>query len=181
MKGLRADPWCIPPEHCFYTFFTCRFIYKNKVSKDPATTTEYPSAISNLISFCCLSILALQQSRYRGFCHTLWLRSDLSLWGSRQLELCSWIGHLWYRGSYTASPTASHDVHCVCLLFYYLFNCSTCIMNISTVKVFVFFFFHQVDSKELAGQTMLSVPGYKNKVEFGTILSFAYPVDGHGE
>uniref|UniRef100_A0A3P8WFA6 Valine--tRNA ligase n=1 Tax=Cynoglossus semilaevis TaxID=244447 RepID=A0A3P8WFA6_CYNSE len=37
----------------------------------------------------------------------------------------------------------------------------------------------EVDSKELAGQTMLSVPGYKNKVEFGTILSFAYPVDGH--
>uniref|UniRef100_A0A3P8WCY9 Valine--tRNA ligase n=1 Tax=Cynoglossus semilaevis TaxID=244447 RepID=A0A3P8WCY9_CYNSE len=39
----------------------------------------------------------------------------------------------------------------------------------------------EVDSKELAGQTMLSVPGYKNKVEFGTILSFAYPVDGHEE
>lgn len=54
-------------------------------------------------------------------------------------------------------------------------------MNISTVKVFIYYFFHQVDSKELAGQTMLSVPGYKNKVEFGTILSFAYPVDGHGE
>lgn len=28
---------------------------------------------------------------------------------------------------------------------------------------------------------MLSVPGYDNKVEFGTMVSFAYPVEGHGE
>lgn len=28
---------------------------------------------------------------------------------------------------------------------------------------------------------MLSVPGYDTKVEFGTMLSFAYPVEGHGE
>lgn len=40
---------------------------------------------------------------------------------------------------------------------------------------------YQVDSKELSGQTMLSVPGYENKVEFGTMLTFAYPVEGHGE
>ena len=39
----------------------------------------------------------------------------------------------------------------------------------------------QVDSKELSGQTMLSVPGYENKVEFGTMLTFAYPIEGHRE
>ncbi|XP_026155453.1 valine--tRNA ligase, mitochondrial isoform X2 [Mastacembelus armatus] len=37
----------------------------------------------------------------------------------------------------------------------------------------------EVDSKELPGQTMLSVPGYENKVEFGTIVTFAYPIEGH--
>uniref|UniRef100_A0A7N9AW81 Valine--tRNA ligase, mitochondrial n=1 Tax=Mastacembelus armatus TaxID=205130 RepID=A0A7N9AW81_9TELE len=35
----------------------------------------------------------------------------------------------------------------------------------------------EVDSKELPGQTMLSVPGYENKVEFGTIVTFAYPIE----
>lgn len=39
----------------------------------------------------------------------------------------------------------------------------------------------QVDSKELSGQTMLSVPGYENKVEFGTMLTFAYPIEGYRE
>ena len=39
----------------------------------------------------------------------------------------------------------------------------------------------QVDSKELSGPTMLSVPGYENKVEFGTMFTFAYPIDDHGE
>ncbi|XP_042362406.1 valine--tRNA ligase, mitochondrial [Plectropomus leopardus] len=37
----------------------------------------------------------------------------------------------------------------------------------------------EVDSKELSGQTMLPVPGYENKVEFGTMLTFAYPIEGH--
>ncbi|KAM4539406.1 valine--tRNA ligase, mitochondrial isoform 2-T2 [Odontesthes bonariensis] len=37
----------------------------------------------------------------------------------------------------------------------------------------------EVDSKEVSGQTMVSVPGYENKVEFGTMLTFAYPVEGH--
>uniref|UniRef100_A0A7N6FDZ8 Valine--tRNA ligase, mitochondrial n=1 Tax=Anabas testudineus TaxID=64144 RepID=A0A7N6FDZ8_ANATE len=35
----------------------------------------------------------------------------------------------------------------------------------------------EVDSKELSGQTMLSVPGYENKVEFGTMFTFVYPVE----
>ncbi|XP_049606433.1 valine--tRNA ligase, mitochondrial isoform X2 [Syngnathus scovelli] len=38
----------------------------------------------------------------------------------------------------------------------------------------------EVDSKELFGKTMLSVPNYEHKVEFGTMLTFAYPLDGHG-
>uniref|UniRef100_A0A3B4ZFC4 Valine--tRNA ligase, mitochondrial n=1 Tax=Stegastes partitus TaxID=144197 RepID=A0A3B4ZFC4_9TELE len=37
----------------------------------------------------------------------------------------------------------------------------------------------EVDSKELSGQTMLFVPGYDNKVEFGTMYTFAYPLEGH--
>uniref|UniRef100_A0A3Q3J4C9 Valine--tRNA ligase, mitochondrial n=1 Tax=Monopterus albus TaxID=43700 RepID=A0A3Q3J4C9_MONAL len=37
----------------------------------------------------------------------------------------------------------------------------------------------EVDSKELSGQTMLSVPGYENKVEFGTMFTFAYPIEDH--
>ncbi|XP_071775238.1 valine--tRNA ligase, mitochondrial [Centroberyx gerrardi] len=37
----------------------------------------------------------------------------------------------------------------------------------------------EVDSKELSGQTMLSVPGYQKKVEFGTMVTFAYPIEGH--
>jgi valyl-tRNA synthetase len=34
----------------------------------------------------------------------------------------------------------------------------------------------EVDKVELAGRTMLAVPGYKDKVEFGVLLSFAYPI-----
>lgn len=33
---------------------------------------------------------------------------------------------------------------------------------------------------ELAGRTLLKVPGYADKVEFGVLVSFAYPVDGSG-
>ncbi|XP_069032090.1 valine--tRNA ligase, mitochondrial [Embiotoca jacksoni] len=36
----------------------------------------------------------------------------------------------------------------------------------------------EVDSKELSGPTLLSVPGYEQQVEFGTMLTFAYPVEG---
>lgn len=38
----------------------------------------------------------------------------------------------------------------------------------------------QVDKKELTGRTLLPVPGYKDKVEFGVLVSFAYKVDGSG-
>lgn len=38
----------------------------------------------------------------------------------------------------------------------------------------------QVDKKELSGRTLLPVPGYKEKVEFGVLVSFAYKVDGSG-
>ena len=34
---------------------------------------------------------------------------------------------------------------------------------------------------ELPGKTLLSVPGYKDKVEFGVIISFAYKVENSSE
>jgi valyl-tRNA synthetase len=41
----------------------------------------------------------------------------------------------------------------------------------------------EVDNKELAGRTLLNVPGYdaKEKFEFGVLISFAYPVEGSDE
>uniref|UniRef100_A0A3P9CRU4 Valine--tRNA ligase n=1 Tax=Maylandia zebra TaxID=106582 RepID=A0A3P9CRU4_9CICH len=39
----------------------------------------------------------------------------------------------------------------------------------------------EVDKKELAGRTLLPVPGYKEKIEFGVLVSFAYKVDGSDE
>ena len=33
-----------------------------------------------------------------------------------------------------------------------------------------------MNKQELTGRTMLSVPGYKDKIEFGVLISFAYPV-----
>lgn len=38
-----------------------------------------------------------------------------------------------------------------------------------------------MDKKELSGRTLLPVPGYKEKVEFGVLVSFAYKVDGSGK
>ncbi|XP_072317796.1 valine--tRNA ligase [Eucyclogobius newberryi] len=39
----------------------------------------------------------------------------------------------------------------------------------------------EVDKKELKGRTLLPVPGYKEKVEFGVLVSFAYKIDGSDE
>jgi len=39
----------------------------------------------------------------------------------------------------------------------------------------------EVDKVELPGKTLMSVPGYKEKVEFGVIISFAYKVEGSDE
>lgn len=39
----------------------------------------------------------------------------------------------------------------------------------------------EVDKKELAGRTLLPVPGYENKVEFGVLVHFAYPVEDSDE
>ncbi|MBN3299897.1 SYVM protein, partial [Amia calva] len=36
----------------------------------------------------------------------------------------------------------------------------------------------EVDSVQLSGRTLLSVPGYEDKVEFGTMVTFAYPLEG---
>lgn len=38
----------------------------------------------------------------------------------------------------------------------------------------------QVDKKELSGRTLLPVPGYDEKVEFGILTSFAYKIKGGG-
>uniref|UniRef100_A0A1I7YCJ4 Valine--tRNA ligase n=1 Tax=Steinernema glaseri TaxID=37863 RepID=A0A1I7YCJ4_9BILA len=39
----------------------------------------------------------------------------------------------------------------------------------------------EVDKKELTGRTLLPVPGYAEKIEFGVIVSFAYPVENSDE
>lgn len=39
----------------------------------------------------------------------------------------------------------------------------------------------EVESQELAGRTLLDVPGYDRKVEFGVMTYFKYPVDGSDE
>ncbi|XP_054714307.1 valine--tRNA ligase-like [Uloborus diversus] len=39
----------------------------------------------------------------------------------------------------------------------------------------------EVDKLELTGRTMLSVPGHVEKVEFGVLISFAYPVEDSDE
>jgi len=39
----------------------------------------------------------------------------------------------------------------------------------------------EVDKKELAGRKLLPVPGYSEKVEFGILVSFAYPVEDSDE
>ena len=39
----------------------------------------------------------------------------------------------------------------------------------------------EVDKKELPGRTLISVPGYTEKVEFGVLISFAYQVEGSGK
>ncbi|KAK3524786.1 hypothetical protein QTP86_005463 [Hemibagrus guttatus] len=36
----------------------------------------------------------------------------------------------------------------------------------------------EVDSKQLSGRTLLSVPGYQRKIEFGTMVTFAYLLEG---
>ena len=38
-----------------------------------------------------------------------------------------------------------------------------------------------MEKRELPGRTLLSVPGYKEKVEFGVLVSFAYRVEGSDE
>lgn len=35
----------------------------------------------------------------------------------------------------------------------------------------------EFDNKELAGRTLLDVPGYEKKVEFGNIVYFKYPIE----
>uniref|UniRef100_A0A7E4ZYM2 Valine--tRNA ligase n=1 Tax=Panagrellus redivivus TaxID=6233 RepID=A0A7E4ZYM2_PANRE len=39
----------------------------------------------------------------------------------------------------------------------------------------------EVDKKDLPGRTLLPVPGYDEKIEFGVIVSFAYPIEDSDE
>lgn len=39
----------------------------------------------------------------------------------------------------------------------------------------------EVDKTELPGRTFLSIPGYKDKVEFGVLVSFSYKVEGSSD
>jgi valyl-tRNA synthetase len=39
----------------------------------------------------------------------------------------------------------------------------------------------EVDNKDIAGRTLLSVPGYERKVEFGVLTHFKYAIDGTDE
>ena len=39
----------------------------------------------------------------------------------------------------------------------------------------------QVDKVELTGRTLLNVPGYDRKIEFGVLVFFAYPVENSDE
>ncbi|KAK7429693.1 valine--tRNA ligase [Neonectria magnoliae] len=39
----------------------------------------------------------------------------------------------------------------------------------------------EVDNKEVAGRTLLDVPGYQRKVEFGIIVHFKYPIENSDE
>lgn len=39
----------------------------------------------------------------------------------------------------------------------------------------------QVDKKEVAGRTLLSVPGYDQKIEFGVLIHFTYNIEGSGK
>ena len=57
---------------------------------------------------------------------------------------------------------------------------STRLVNWScTLKATIFDI--EVDKVELPGRTQLSVPGYKDKIEFGVLVSFAYKVEGSDE
>ena len=38
-----------------------------------------------------------------------------------------------------------------------------------------------MDKIELPSRTLLNVPGYDKKIEFGVLVSFAYPVEGTEE
>ena len=39
----------------------------------------------------------------------------------------------------------------------------------------------KVDKKEINGRTLLPVPGYEEKIEFGVLVHFAYPLEDSDE
>ena len=55
-----------------------------------------------------------------------------------------------------------------------------CTTDVSSVVPMMQCSVGQVDKKELTGRTLLSVPGYTEQVEFGVLVSLAYPVCDSG-
>lgn len=88
----------------------------------------------------------------------------------------------WTREAFTMNPTfAAAVTETFCTLheegFIYRSNklvnwCTALNTSLSNLEV---------DSKELEGRTMLDVPGYEKKIEFGVITYFQYEVEGSNE
>lgn len=72
----------------------------------------------------------------------------------------------------------SHTSFLFLLLFlFFLFFLLSAIFFYLTELIFNL----KVDKRELAGRTLLPIPGYDEKIEFGVLVSFAYKVDGSDE
>nr|XP_033772878.1 valine--tRNA ligase isoform X1 [Geotrypetes seraphini]XP_033772879.1 valine--tRNA ligase isoform X1 [Geotrypetes seraphini]XP_033772880.1 valine--tRNA ligase isoform X1 [Geotrypetes seraphini] len=88
----------------------------------------------------------------------------------------------WDRARFTMDPTLSYAVQEAFVRLHQdsviyrskrLVNWS-CTLNSAISDI-------EVDKKELVGRTLLPVPGYREKVEFGVLVSFAYKVQGSDE
>lgn len=127
-------------------------------------------ATASAIGFLCRlgSILLYNGSeivhgRHRGFRSFARRRTHLQKRSTGQLVVHPQVGHIRHRGM--------------------------CDFSLSYVEIFVYGkFLHcslsyaiQVDKRELAGRTLLSIPGYKDKVEFGVLVSFAYKVENSND
>lgn len=103
--------------------------------------------------------------------------SDLQEQETGQLVLHSQLCHLRHRGAFTnltwtvswaATPAHKKSIFNYYSGFFIAEWCHLCVL-------------FQVDKKELTGRTLLPVPGYKEKVEFGVLVSFSYRIEGSGK
>ena len=70
----------------------------------------------------------------------------------------------------TSSPSSlTHHLHSS-LLTLCSHHCSSSLLTPHLLQ--------QVDKMEITGQTLLKVPGYDERIEFGVLVSFAYPIEG---